>query len=114
SATEFPRGADRRIEDLALIGNTHSAALVSRDGTIEWLCLPRFDSPAIFASLLGSDENGSWRFAASDPAARVSRRYRAGTGILETTFRTATGRATLIDFMPVPEHENQIDLIRMV
>jgi GH15 family glucan-1,4-alpha-glucosidase len=114
TAAENPRTAARRIEDLALIGNAHSAALVGRDGTIEWLCLPRFDSPALFASLLGSDQNGSWRLAASDPAARRSRRYRPGTGILETTFRTATGRATVIDFMPVPENENQIDLIRMV
>jgi GH15 family glucan-1,4-alpha-glucosidase len=105
---------DRRIEDLALIGNTHSAAIVTHDGTIEWLCLPRFDSPALFAALLGTDANGSWRMAAADPAARRSRGYRPGTAILQTTFATDTGTATIIDFMPVPESENQIDLIRIV
>jgi len=103
-----------RIEDLALIGNTHSAALIADDGTVQWLCLPRFDSPALFAALLGNDGNGSWRLAAADPAARRSRCYRPGTAILETRFETETGTATIIDFMPVPEHEAQIDLIRIV
>ena len=71
--------ADRRIEDLGLIGNTHSAALVGRDGTIEWLCLPRFDSPALFAALLGTDENGSWRFAAVGGEYRRMRHLRVFT-----------------------------------
>jgi GH15 family glucan-1,4-alpha-glucosidase len=104
----------RRIEDYGLIGNTHSAALISRDACIEWLCLPRFDSPAIFAALLGDDDNGSWRLCPSDPEARISRRYRPGTAILETHFSTHGGAATVIDFMPHPSAEGAIELIRLV
>ena len=105
---------ERRIEDFGLIGNTHSAALVSCDGAIEWLCLPRFDSPAVFASLLGDENNGCWTLAARDPDARVSRRYRPGTAILETRFETRDGTATVIDFMPRPGDEFADEVIRLV
>ena len=76
----------RRIEDYGVIGNTHSAALVSRDGSIDWLCLPRFDSAAMFAALLGDESHGSWRIYAKGSNVRVARRYRPGTAILETRF----------------------------
>ncbi|HEV2365670.1 MAG TPA: glycoside hydrolase family 15 protein [Caulobacteraceae bacterium] len=104
----------RRIEDYGLIGNTLSAALISRAGSIDWLCLPRFDSAAIFAALLGDENNGRWRIAAADPAARISRRYRPGTAILETRFETAAGAAVLIDFMPRPGDEFGDEVIRIV
>ncbi|MEF2553423.1 glycoside hydrolase family 15 protein [Aurantimonas sp. A2-1-M11] len=90
----------RSIADYAMIGDCESAALVSRDGSIDWLCLPRFDSRAFFAALLGTTENGRWRIAPSDMQFTTTRRYRDGTLILETTFKTATGSATLVDFMP--------------
>ncbi|MGH8188986.1 MAG: glycoside hydrolase family 15 protein, partial [Steroidobacteraceae bacterium] len=89
-----------RIEDYALIGDCETAALVGRDGSIDWLCWPRFDSPACFAALLGSAGNGRWLLAAADPKAHVSRRYRGDTLILETRFETETGSAVVIDFMP--------------
>lgn len=88
------------IADYALIGDCETAALVDRNGSIDWLCVPRFDSPACFAALLGSPENGQWRISPAGKY-RVSRRYRPHTLILETEFRTRTGRATLIDFMPM-------------
>jgi GH15 family glucan-1,4-alpha-glucosidase len=90
-----------RIEDYALIGDGESAALVSRDGSIDWLCWPRFDSDACFAALLGTPEHGRFRIAPQDEAARITRRYRPGTLILETRFETSDGAVTLIDFMPV-------------
>jgi GH15 family glucan-1,4-alpha-glucosidase len=89
-----------RIEDYALIGNCETAALVARDGSIDWLCWPRFDSAACFAALLGTPENGRWQIASADPSARSSRRYRDGTLVLETAFATAEGEAVLVDFMP--------------
>ncbi|MEQ4281674.1 glycoside hydrolase family 15 protein [Pseudomonas syringae] len=85
------------IEDYALLGNCETAALVARDGSLDWLCFPRFDSTACFAALLGGDEHGRWKIA---PTA-VERRYRDGTLILETVFETRDGRAMLIDFMPM-------------
>jgi GH15 family glucan-1,4-alpha-glucosidase len=88
-----------RIEDYAVIGNCETMALVSRDGCIDWLCLPRFDSAACFAALLGDDSNGNWRISASGAEAKTSRRYREGTLILETVFETATGTTLLIDCM---------------
>ena len=100
------------IEDYALIGDCETAALVSRTGSIDWLCLPRFDSPACFAALLGTEENGCWKICADDKDARITRRYRDGTLILETRFETATGAATLIDFMAV--REPLADLVRIV
>jgi GH15 family glucan-1,4-alpha-glucosidase len=95
------------IEDYALIGDCGTAALVARDGSIDWLCLPRFDSDACFAALLGSPENGRWLVAPRGKA-RVTRKYRKGTLILETEFRTADGTVTLIDFMPLRKANPQI------
>jgi GH15 family glucan-1,4-alpha-glucosidase len=89
-----------RIEDYAIIGDMRSAALVSRSGSIDWLCLPRFDSAACFAALLGTPEHGRWLIAPKGTATS-KRRYRDGTLILETHFKTRTGEALLIDFMPV-------------
>ncbi|HEX5831250.1 MAG TPA: trehalase-like domain-containing protein, partial [Gemmatimonadaceae bacterium] len=90
-----------RIEDYALIGDCETAALVSRDGSVDWLCWPRFDSGACFAALLGGREHGRWLVAPADPAARSTRRYRDGTLILETDFETAEGAVTLVDLMPL-------------
>jgi GH15 family glucan-1,4-alpha-glucosidase len=104
----------KRIEDYGLIGNMLSSALVARDGSIDWLCLPRFDSDACFAALLGTEDNGCWRIAPADPAAKVSRRYRPGTPILETTFETEEGAVTLIDFMPLSRDEDHVNLIRIL
>jgi GH15 family glucan-1,4-alpha-glucosidase len=87
------------IEDYALIGDCQTAALVGRDGSIDWLCWPRFDSPACFAALIGSEQNGRWLIAAIDPASKISCRYRKHTLILETSIETSTGAVTLIDFM---------------
>jgi GH15 family glucan-1,4-alpha-glucosidase len=95
------------IENYALLGNCRTAALVSNDGSIDWLCFPRFDSPACFASLLGEVDNGRWRIAPRELVTERSRAYRDGTMILETTFATAGGRATLIDFMP-PGEDNVV------
>lgn len=102
------------IEDYGLIGNMLSCALVARDGSIDWLCLPRFDSDACFAALLGTAENGRWRIAPADEDATVSRRYRPGTTILETTFETREGAVTLIDFMPLASDEEHVDVVRLV
>jgi GH15 family glucan-1,4-alpha-glucosidase len=88
-----------KIEDYAMIGDCKTAALVGRDGSIDWLCWPRFDSAACFAALLGECENGRWLIAPKDEPIAVSRRYRTGTLVLETEFQTDSGRATLVDFM---------------
>jgi GH15 family glucan-1,4-alpha-glucosidase len=88
-----------RIEDYAIIGDMQSAALVGKDGSIDWLCLPRFDSPACFAALLGTERNGAWRIAPTS-GGQVTRRYQGDTLILETEWRTETGTARVIDFMP--------------
>jgi len=101
-----------RIEDYALIGDCETAALVSRGGSIDWLCWPRFDSPACFAALLGTRDHGRWLIAPTDATATVSRRYRGHTLILETTFATPEGTATVIDFMP-PRGCNS-DVVRIV
>ncbi len=89
-----------RIEDYALLGNCRTAALVSNRGSIDWLCFPRFDSPACFAALLGTSDNGCWKIAPVEPIRAVTRCYSDGTLILETTFTTDDGVAKLIDFMP--------------
>src|SRR5690242_17401963 len=89
-----------RIEDYAMIGDLGTAALVGKNGSIDWLCWPRFDSDACLAALLGKPENGRWRVAPKDDNAHVLRRYRGDTLILETRFATSEGEATLIDFMP--------------
>ncbi|HEY7487438.1 MAG TPA: glycoside hydrolase family 15 protein [Streptosporangiaceae bacterium] len=102
-----------RIEDYALIGDMQSAALVGRNGSIDWLCFPRFDSPACFAALLGDEENGHWRIAPQGPDRRSSRRrYRGETLILETEWDTPTGTVRLTDFMP---HRGEApDIVRIV
>ena len=89
------------IEDYALVGDGHTAALISRDGSVDWLCWPRFDSGACFAALLGTEKNGRWLIApVSDKPAKITRRYRGETLILETDFETDEGAVTVIDFMP--------------
>ena len=93
------------IEDYALIGDCQAAALVGRDGSIDWLCWPRFDSDACFAALLGTEDHGHWRIAPRDPATRVTRQYRQNTLILETRFECSEGAVTLIDFMPMTRIE---------
>ncbi len=100
------------LEDYALIGDCETAALVSRDGSIDWLCWPRFDSGACFAAVLGTPEHGRWLVQAVDPAPRISRRYRSGTLILETTFETPGGAVTVIDFMPLRGRNS--DVVRLV
>jgi GH15 family glucan-1,4-alpha-glucosidase len=90
-----------RIEDYALIGDCETAALVGRDGSIDWLCWPRFDSGAVFAALLGDADNGHWSIAPEEKKARTSRAYLGQTLILETDFVTLDGAVTLIDFMPL-------------
>lgn len=90
-----------RIDDYALIGDCRTAALVGKNGSIDWLCLPQFDSPACFAGLLGGPEHGHWQIAPTTPLKRIHRRYRADTLILETEFETEEGVCTLTDFMPI-------------
>jgi GH15 family glucan-1,4-alpha-glucosidase len=89
-----------RIEDYAMIGDCRSAAIVGKSGSIDWLCVPRFDSAACFAALLGKVDNGRW-IVAPKGEAEVERTYRNGSLVLETTFKTRTGKVRLIDFMPV-------------
>jgi GH15 family glucan-1,4-alpha-glucosidase len=101
-----------RIEDYGLVGDTHTAALISRSGSVDWLCLPRFDSGACFAALLGSEEHGRWLLAPDKAVRSVTRRYREGTLILETDFDTEDGAVRIVDFMP-PRVENP-RLIRIV
>src|SRR5687768_817548 len=98
--------ATRKIQDYAAIGDGRSAALVSRDGSIDWLCWPRFDSPSIFGSLLDRNIGGSWRIAPTD-AAHSERRYIDETNVLETRFHTAGGTVTLTDFMPAATEEQK-------
>lgn len=88
-----------RIEDYAIIGDTRTAALVGKNGSIDWLCWPRFDSDACFAALLGGEKHGHWQISPRNVEAKVTRRYRPGTLILETRFESAEGAVTLIDFM---------------
>jgi GH15 family glucan-1,4-alpha-glucosidase len=101
-----------KIEDYAFLSDTQTAALVSRDGCVDWLCLPRFDSPACFASLLGDTRNGHWRFFPEENVEATRRRYRGDSLILETEIETKSGAVRLIDFMP-PRGENP-DIIRIV
>jgi GH15 family glucan-1,4-alpha-glucosidase len=102
------------IEDYGLIGNMLSAALVGRDGSIDWLCLPRFDSAACFAALLGGAEHGHWSIAPAAAEHRMTRRYLPDTAVLETTFSTDEGEVTLTDFMPLSDDETKVDVVRIV
>ena len=101
-----------RIEDYAVIGNGETVALVGRDGSIDWLCLPRFDSSACFCALLGSPEHGRWLIAPAQNDIRITRRYLGDTLILETIFTTASGSASLIDFMY--RRDGASELVRIV
>ncbi len=96
-----------RIEDYAIIGDCRTAALVSRDGSIDWFCCPRFDSEACLAALLGTPEHGHWSIT-PQAQARITRRYRPDTLVLETQFETDDGAATLIDFMPLDGQRSTI------
>lgn len=93
--------AERHIEDFALIGDCVSAALVGRDGAIEWLCWPRFDSDACFASLLGDETNGSWGIAPVSPPVSIHRAYQGDSAVLETVWSVRGGEIAVIDFMPI-------------
>ncbi len=104
----------QRIEDYALVGDTCSAALVGRDGSMDWLCLPRFDSPAVFANLLGTEENGYFRIRPSCEVREVRRRYLEDTLVLETVFETPGGRAAVVDFMPPGAPDRPLHVVRLV
>ncbi|MGH7985143.1 MAG: glycoside hydrolase family 15 protein [Candidatus Binataceae bacterium] len=105
----------QRIEDYAIVGNTQTVAMVGRNGSIDWLCMPRFDAGACFAALLGDKENGSWLLTPEAPVKTVRRHYRGDTLVLETEFELAGGeRVALIDFMPVMEEDGRVDLVRIV
>ncbi len=116
------RESAQRIEDYALIGNCLTAALVGRNGSIDWLCFPRFDSPACFAALLGDRMNGRWQIAPAEDGITVERRYRPETMVLETRFRTKSGSVLVTDFMPLPAGRDGapapdrscIDLVRII
>ncbi len=92
------------IEDYAMVGDGHTAALIARNGSVDWLCWPRFDSGACFAALLGTPEHGRWLIAPDLPEdaapPTITRRYRGDTLILETDFETPDGAVTIVDFMP--------------
>ena len=100
------------IEDYALIGDCETAALVGKDGSIDWLCWPRFDSGACFAALLGTPDHGRWKLAPANPSTRTTRHYTDGSLVLETDFETEQGAITVIDFMPFRDPHSH--LIRMV
>jgi GH15 family glucan-1,4-alpha-glucosidase len=102
-----------RIEDYALVGDLQSAALISTAGTVDWMCVPRFDSPSCFAALLGDTDHGRWRIAPADGTVATSRRYRPGTLILETDFETDGGVVRIVDFMP-PRGDGAPRLMRIV
>jgi len=100
------RAAVPKIQDYAIIGDGRSAALISRDGSIDWLCWPRFDSPSLFGAILDDRLGGSWRIGPVEPA-RGERRYIDGTNVLQTRFRTESGELTLTDFMPAASEEQK-------
>src|SRR5689334_10349693 len=100
------------IEDYALLGDLHTATLVGRDGAIDWLCLPRFDSPACFAAMLGGSDAGSWGLAPAGGGRSARRRYRDDSLVLETEWDTKTGSVRVIDFMP--QRGEAPDVVRIV
>ena len=100
------------IEDYAIVGNNATAALVGRNGSIDWLCFPRFDSAACFAALLGSPDNGHWSIAPKATHPKITRRYREGTLVLETEFSVPEGTVVLIDCMD--RRGGHQDVIRIV
>jgi len=113
----IPRSLTLPIEDYGFIGNCVTGALIGRDGSIDWLALPRFDAPACFAALLGEPANGRWLIAPAEPATSIARRYRDDTLILETRFQTPSGSVLLIDFMPLVaegDGAQAIPLIRII
>ena len=101
-----------RIEQYALIGDTCTAGLVADDGSLDWLCVPRFDAPACFAALLGDASNGRWLLAPAAGGRATRRQYRSDTLVLETEFETADGAVRIIDFMPI--HGPVVDVVRIV
>jgi GH15 family glucan-1,4-alpha-glucosidase len=102
------------LEHYGFIGDLVSGALVGLDGSVDWLCMPRFDSEACFAALLGTRDHGRWLIAPAGEIKHTSRSYRPGTAILETRFETEEGAATVIDFMPLTADDEQADLVRLV
>src|SRR4051794_39572353 len=101
-----------RIEDYALVGDCRAVALVARDGSVDWLCTPRFDSAACFAALLGAPEHGRWLLAPAGAVRATRRRYREGTLVLETEFETDEGTVAVVDCMPAGGRGH--DLVRRV
>ncbi|MCC7089104.1 MAG: glycoside hydrolase family 15 protein, partial [Dehalococcoidia bacterium] len=104
----------QRIEDYGFIADMRTVALVGRDGSMDWLCLPRIDSPACFAALLGTEEHGRWRLAPRGAAARVSRRYRRNSLVLETSFELPEGAITLVDFLTPAQVGEGLNVVRIV
>ncbi len=102
----------QRIEDYGLVGDTHTAALIGQDGSVDWLCFPRFDSGACFAALLGDERHGRWLLAPAGRVRRISRRYRPGTLVLETDFETEDGTVRIVDCMP--PRQKHPNLVRVV
>ncbi|MBI0301291.1 glycoside hydrolase family 15 protein, partial [Streptomyces sp. PRKS01-29] len=102
----------QHIDDYALIGDHQTAALISRHGSIDWLCLPRFDSPACFAALLGDRDNGHWRLAPKGAGACTRRGYLDDSLVLESVWETETGTVKVIDFMP--QRDRAPDIVRIV
>ncbi|CAN5234058.1 glycoside hydrolase family 15 protein [soil metagenome] len=106
-------GTANRIEGYALLSDTQSAALVGRDGSIDWLTFPRFDSAACFAKLLGTSDHGHWKLAPAGGIRSVTRRYRPGTLVLETRFATEDGEVEVVDCMPI-RFDDRLDVVRLV
>src|SRR3954464_8777763 len=100
------------IEDYALIGDCHTGALVGTDGSIDWLCLPRYDSPSMFGALLGDENHGRWLVAPAAPAAAWARRYLGDTFTLVTHWGTAHGEVEVIDAMPYGDR--RADVVRRI
>ena len=100
-----------RIEDYALVGDGRTAALIGRDGSVDWLCWPRFDSAACFAALLGTEDHGFWKLSPATEGAIISRRYRDGSLVLETRYKTPEGEATVTDYMPANDGSHLVRIV---